>query len=115
MTSTRTHPYDAQVQVPAGVEHVSEWERDEPTPRRYISAENHGVEGHDRGSVFGILARPPSQASPLRAFGLLLGTARPLPPVHPARGTCLFSSHSPGPPNVPAPTAGRAATKVPSR
>jgi hypothetical protein len=35
------------VPVPAGVEHVSEWERDEPTPRRHISAENHGVQGHD--------------------------------------------------------------------
>lgn len=30
-----------------GVEHISEWETDEPTPRRYMSAENRGVEGHD--------------------------------------------------------------------
>ena len=32
---------------PAGVEHVSDWQHDEPTPRRYISVENHGVQGHD--------------------------------------------------------------------
>jgi len=44
---TIANPTIPTVQVLAGVEHVSEWERDEPTPRRYISAANHGVEGHD--------------------------------------------------------------------
>jgi hypothetical protein len=47
MTSTHTVNPTPPIQVPAGVAHISEWETDEPTPRRYISAANRGVEDHD--------------------------------------------------------------------
>ena len=42
-TTNPTRP----VQVPAGVERVSEWEHDEPMPRRYSSRPATGVQGHD--------------------------------------------------------------------
>ena len=43
MPSQPSHP----VPVPAGVEHVSEWNDAAPTPYRILHGPNRGVEGHD--------------------------------------------------------------------
>jgi hypothetical protein len=43
---TIAKPTVPQVEVPAGVKRVSEWETDEPTPRRYVSTANYRVVGH---------------------------------------------------------------------